>query len=63
MRTTDTGIRLEPEPTYHEPSFRSWPPKIVTGPDGERLKATLCEELVDGRWEPFMSFRRLIPGR
>jgi len=42
-----------PQPTYHEPTFRTWPPELLTGRDGTTMAVTLCEELVEGRWEPF----------
>ena len=50
-----------PMPTYHEPTFRSWPPERLTGPAGQPVLVTVCEERdpESGRWEPFVSIRRV----
>jgi hypothetical protein len=47
------------QPTYHEPTFRTWPPKRLMGPGGKPLMVKVCEELdpESGRWEPFVSIR------
>jgi hypothetical protein len=44
-----------PQPTYHEPTFRTWPPERRTCRDGTQVTIIVCEELVGGRWEPFCS--------
>jgi hypothetical protein len=35
--------------------FRIYEPKLMTGHDDKTVQMTLCEELVDGRWEAFYS--------
>jgi hypothetical protein len=58
---SDTQARLTGPamPTRHEPTFRSWPPERLTGPAGQPVLVTLCEELdaESGRWEPFVTIR------
>jgi hypothetical protein len=44
-------------PTYHEPTFRTYPPERMMGPNGVMLTMQLCEEYVGGRWERFYSCR------
>lgn len=41
-------------PTYHEPSFRTYEPEVVAGKRGP-VTIQVCEELIEGRWEPFVS--------
>jgi hypothetical protein len=45
----------EPRATYQEPSFRTYPPEWVDGGHGEQVLLQRCEELVEGRWEPFVA--------
>ncbi len=59
-RTASGGA---PRPTYHEPTFRTWPPESVTRRDGTMMTTIVCEDLVDGRWEPFCSIREHRPPR
>jgi hypothetical protein len=46
------------EPTYHSSDFRTYPAENVKARDGKLVTMTLCEELVDGRWEAFYSVAR-----
>jgi hypothetical protein len=41
-----------------QPDFRAYEPQWVTGPHGVRMLIRECEELVDGRWEGFVSIRK-----
>ena len=43
------------QPTYHEPTFRTYEPETVREANGSVVVMQLCEELVGGRWEPFYS--------
>lgn len=43
------------EPTYHEPTFRTWPPEPASDGNGRGILMQRCEELVDGHWEAFYS--------
>jgi hypothetical protein len=44
---------------YSEPTFRmKRTVEEVTNKDGKLMKLRLCEELVEGRWEPFYSVVR-----
>jgi hypothetical protein len=47
-----------PQLLTESPDFRTYQPEVVTGPTGEDITLQLCEELVDGRWEPFYSLRK-----
>jgi hypothetical protein len=47
-----------PQLLTESPDFRTYEPEVVTGPTGEAVTLQLCEELVDGRWEPFYSTRQ-----
>jgi hypothetical protein len=42
------------QPIYHSPDFRTYPPETFDD-NGGTITMKLCEELVDGRWEPFYS--------
>lgn len=44
-------------PTYQTPDFRTYEPEIRKNAKGEMVSMTLCEELVEGRWEPFYSIK------
>jgi hypothetical protein len=35
--------------------FRTYASKLVTGSDGKTVTMTLCEQLVEDRWEAFYS--------
>lgn len=59
MMRAAADFDMEP-PTYHEPTFRTWPP--VLAHDNGPILTTVCEERVGGRWEPFISVRR-VPQR
>jgi len=52
-----------PQPTYHEPTFRTWPPERRTCRDGTQVTIIVCEELVGGRWEPFCSIHEHHPAQ
>lgn len=41
--------------TYGEPTFRTYEPIRSTNERGETVVMQLCEDLVEGRWEPFYS--------
>jgi hypothetical protein len=47
------------EPTYQTPDFRTYPPIQAKGDGGKVLTMQLCEELVEGRWEPFYSILKV----
>ena len=59
--TSGTLASRTPQPTYHEPTFRTWPPERRTGRDGTQVTIIVCEELVGGRWEPFCSIHEHRP--
>lgn len=42
-------------PTYHEPTFRTYPPERVVDRAGKTITIQRCESLEDGRWEPFVT--------
>lgn len=52
MNTTETKWAIE------RPDFRAteWAPTKVRGEAG--WEASICEELIEGRWEGFVSIRR-----
>jgi hypothetical protein len=50
-----TMTETAPQVTYHEPTFRTHPAEWVNGDHGEEVLLQLCEELIDGRWEPFVA--------
>lgn len=37
--------------------FRVYEPETVTNAQGKKIQICLCEELVNGRWEPFYSYK------
>jgi hypothetical protein len=43
--------------------FRRHQAEWVDGPEGQRMLVQVCEELVDGRWEPSLSVVRVEPKR
>ncbi len=51
-----------PQPTYHEPTFCTWPSERRTCRDGTQVTIIVCEELTGGRWEPFCSIPRAPSG-
>jgi hypothetical protein len=55
MKTEQTANGLA---TYSEPTFRTYEPYTVTESDGTAVTLQLCEDLVEGRWEPFVSVVR-----
>jgi hypothetical protein len=38
--------------------FRTYEPEIVIDEDGSTVIMRKCEELVDGRWEPFYAIEK-----
>ena len=52
MKTEQTPNGLA---TYSNPTFRTYEPEWVTGHDGRQVLMRVSEELVEGRWEPFIS--------
>lgn len=44
-----------PRPVYSTPDFRKYPTEVVRDSGGKLIAMTLCEELVEGRWEAFYS--------
>jgi hypothetical protein len=61
FRFTDTdGTEQTPNglATYHERTFRTYAPESAISEYGTVLVTQLCEEYVDGRWEPFMSIKK-----
>lgn len=55
MRTEMTPSGLA---TYSEPTFRTYEPITTMREDGTMVTMQLCEDLVEGRWEPFYSVIR-----
>jgi hypothetical protein len=47
-------------PTYDTISdcYRTHKPEWVTGKDGRKMRIQICEELIEGRWEPYVTIRR-----
>lgn len=41
--------------------FRRYAPVEATDARGERIWLVLCEELLEGRWEPFLATYRTRP--
>ena len=41
-----------------QPDFRAYEPETVSGPHGTRVQIQECEELVQGRWEGFVSIHK-----
>ena len=35
--------------------FRTYKPETLVEKDGSKVVVRLCEELIDGRWEPFLA--------
>lgn len=48
--------------TYSSPDFRTYAPEAVVE-HGKVVVLQLCEELVEGRWEGFISILRERPAR
>ena len=42
-----------------EPDFRMYAAEVVQGAKGELVRMQLCEELVEGRWEPFYAMSKV----
>jgi hypothetical protein len=40
--------------TYFSPSFRTYGPEWIDAGEQVRILVQLCEELVDGEWEPLV---------
>jgi hypothetical protein len=58
-RTEQTANGLA---TYSEPTFRTYAPEMIVK-NGWVIVTQLCEELVEGRWEGFISIVREEPVR
>lgn len=41
-------------------TFRMGPIEVVKDASGNKIGVRECQELVDGRWEPFISRARLV---
>jgi|GEM_PF-4649794 len=41
--------------TYHSSDFRTFEPEIVKNRNGNFVQIMVCEELVEGRWEAYIS--------
>jgi hypothetical protein len=48
---------MNPKLRINQKDFRVYEPETVTNAQGKKIQMTLCEELVNGRWEPFYSCR------
>ena len=46
------GEKMEKQLVINEKDFRAYKPEIVSS-STRIIKMQLCEELVEGRWEPF----------
>jgi hypothetical protein len=51
-------MRKKPRIRTETDDFRTYEPEMFTGEDGSVVTLRLCEELVDGRWEPFYAIER-----
>jgi hypothetical protein len=54
-------MRKKPRIRTETEDFRTYEPETFTNKDGCVITLRMCEELVDGRWEPFYVIER--PGR
>jgi hypothetical protein len=51
-------MRKKPRIRTETEDFRTYEPETLTSKDGSIVSLRLCEELVDGRWEPFYAIDR-----
>lgn len=51
--------RQQPEILTETADFRTYEPETVKGPNGKLHTIQLCEELTEGRWEPFYSILKV----
>jgi hypothetical protein len=53
------STRTQPPLQTETADFRTYQPETVKGPDGKLHTLQLCEEWVEGRWEPFMAILKV----
>jgi hypothetical protein len=51
-------MRKKPRIRTETEDFRTYEPETYTDKDGSVVTLRMCEELVDGRWEPFYVIER-----
>jgi hypothetical protein len=55
-----SGKELKRQRIVEQSNFIAYEPEIVSGPMGSLLEIQECEELIVGRWEPYISIKKTI---
>ena len=43
-----------------QPDFRKYAPEWLSGPGHTRMLVAVCADLIDGRWESFISIEKTV---